>query len=181
MMITFNKYKIAVYYFSLFFFLCLISCNKDETTTSDTATVIKVIDGDTYKINFNGKAESVRLIGIDTPESRANIKAKKDARKSGESVKEITALGKQATQYVKSLIKPGDKIKIEFDVQDRDRYGRILGYVYLENGTFLNEKIIKDGYAQVMTVPPNVKYQDKFLAAQQNARSNNRGLWKENF
>jgi micrococcal nuclease len=178
------QYKNALKSYIGFFIIILVtfvSCNKNNEVTENTATIVKIIDGDTYKINYNGKTESVRLIGIDTPESRANQKAKRDAKKSGESLKQITALGKQATQYVKSIINPGDEVKIELDVQERDKYGRILGYVYLKNGTLLNEKIIRDGYAQVMTVPPNVKYQEKFLAAQQEARNNNRGLWKEEF
>lgn len=172
----FKKHLNITVYFSLILSFLVFSCNTNDTE-SNAATIVKIIDGDTYKVSYNGKTENIRLIGIDTPESRANSKAKKDAKKTGVNVKAITTLGKQATQYIKSLIEPGDQIKIEFDVQERDRYGRILGYVYLEDGTFLNEKIIREGYAQVMTVPPNVKYQDKFLIAQQEARDNNRGLW----
>lgn len=76
------------------------------------------------------------------------------------------------------LFKPGDKVKIEFDVRPRDLYGRLLGYVYLANGKMLNEEIIKAGYATVMTIPPNVKYQNRFLGAYKEARENKRGLWK---
>ncbi len=61
--------------------------------------------------------------------------------------------------------------------QERDRYGRLLGYVYLSNGKMLNEEIVKAGYANVMTIPPNVKYQDRFLKACQEAREKKRGLW----
>ncbi len=70
---------------------------------------------------------------------------------------------KNAKRYVESLVKPGDLITIEFDVQERDRHGRLLGYIYLSNGKMLNEEIVKAGYANVMTIPPNVKYQDRFL------------------
>ncbi len=86
-------------------------------------------------------------------------------------------MGKAATNYVKSIVKLGTDIEIEFDVQSRDKYGRLLGYVYL-NGEMLNEKIVGAGYASIMTIPPNVKYQERFLAAFREARENNRGLWK---
>jgi micrococcal nuclease len=88
-------------------------------------------------------------------------------------------MGKKATRYVKGLVKPGDLITIELDVQERDRYGRILGYVYLSNGKMLNEEIVKAGYAVIMTIPPNVKYKERFLKAYQEARKSKRGLWGE--
>ena len=88
-------------------------------------------------------------------------------------------MGKRATAYVESLVKPGDTITIEFDVQERDRYKRLLGYVYLSNGKMLNEEIVKAGYANVMTIPPDVKYKDRFLKAYKYARERKRGLWKE--
>ena len=87
-------------------------------------------------------------------------------------------MGKRATEYVESLVKPGDLITIEFDAQQRDRYGRLLGYVYFSNGKMLNEEIVRAGYANVMTIPPNVKYQDRFLRAYKEARKNKKGLWE---
>ena len=94
-----------------------------------SAKVLRVVDGDTLRVNYKGKEEGVRLIGIDAPESRPNKKAKNDAQRSGEDLKTITAMGKEATKYVKTLVKPGDTVKIEFDVEKRDKYGRLLGYV----------------------------------------------------
>jgi len=70
-------------------------------------------------------------------------------------------------------------ITLEFDVQERDRYGRLLGYVYLSNGKMLNEEIVKAGYANVMTIPPNVKYKDMFLKAYNYAMESKLGLWRE--
>jgi micrococcal nuclease len=139
--------------------------------------ILKVVDGDTLKIEHQGRIESIRLIGIDTPESRVNQKAKKDAARNQEDIKKIIGLGQEATRYVKRLVKPGETIKIEFDRQIRDKYGRLLGYVYLPNGKMLNEEIVKAGYANLMTYPPNVKYEDRFLRAYREARENNRGLW----
>ena len=142
------------------------------------AKVVKIVDGDTIKIEYTGLEENVRLIGIDTPESSKNSKAKKDAARSGQDIETIVAMGKAATNYVKSIVKLGTDIEIEFDVQSRDNYGRLLGYVYLQNGEMVNEKIVQAGYANIMTVPPNVKYQDRFLEVHREARENNRGLWK---
>lgn len=142
------------------------------------ATILRVIDGDTLKVEIQGQKESVRMIGIDTPESRRNKKAMKDAGRSGQDVETITAMGKEATSFVKGLVRKGDSVGIEFDVQQRDHYGRILGYVYLPDGVMLNEKIIGAGYAQPMTIPPNVKYQARFLKAYREAREKRRGLWQ---
>ena len=144
-----------------------------------TAKIISIIDGDTLKIDYKGLKESIRLIGIDTPESRINKKIKKDAKRSGKDVETIIAMGKKATEYVEGLVKAGGTVTIEFDVQERDRYKRLLGYVYLPNGNMLNEEIVKAGYASVMTIPPNVKYKDRFLIAYQEAREDKRGLWGE--
>lgn len=166
----------------IFFILILSSslCAKPQTKTQDqqTVTIIKIIDGDTLKIKYQGKDENVRLIGIDTPESKANKKAENDSKRSGQDIRTITALGKEATNYVKSLVKPGNTVRIEFDVQQRDRYGRLLGYIYLDNGKMLNEEVTRAGYATIMTVPPNVKYSERFLKAFREARENKRGLWK---
>jgi len=142
-----------------------------------TTTVTRIVDGDTLKVFYLEGEESIRLIGIDTPESRVNKKTKKDAKRSGQDIETIIAMGKRATEYVESLVKPGGLITIEFDVQERDRYKRLLGYVYLPNGNMLNEEIVKAGYASVMTIPPNVKYKDRFLIAYQEARKDKRGLW----
>ncbi|MFA5005554.1 MAG: thermonuclease family protein, partial [Candidatus Omnitrophota bacterium] len=72
----------------------------------------------------------------------------------------------------------GKKVKLEFDIERRDRYGRLLAYAYLEDGTFVNAEIIRQGYASLMTYPPNVKYADMFLKLYQEARVNKRGLWQ---
>lgn len=71
----------------------------------------------------------------------------------------------------------GKTVRREFDVGRRDRYRRLLAYVYLEDGTFVNAWLVREGFAQVMAIPPNVKYQDLFLKLQREAREENRGLW----
>ena len=144
----------------------------------ETVKILRVVDGDTLKINYKGKQESIRLIGIDAPESGVNPRAKREAQRTGEDMKTILAMGKEATQFVNTLVKLGDKVSIEFDVEKRDKYGRLLGYVYLSNGKMLNEEIVKSGYANLLTIPPNIKYQDRFVRAYREAMGNNRGLWK---
>lgn len=149
--------------------------------SSAPAKMVQVVDGDTIKIVLAGKVESVRLIGIDTPESKHNKKVKKDAARSGEDINAIIGMGKAATEFTKTLVKPGDLVNIEQDVQGRDRYGRILAYVYLKSGKMLNEEIVAAGYASVMTIPPDVRYQDRFLAAYRAAREAKCGLWASPF
>jgi micrococcal nuclease len=151
------------------------------TVMSETepVTVKRVVDGDTLKIIYQGQEESVRLIGIDTPESKRNKKARKDAGRSGKDVDAIAAMGKEAAKYVRTIVEEGDRATVEFDIQKRDKYRRLLGYVYLENGRMLNEEIVKAGYASPMTIPPNVKYKDRFLKLYREAREAKRGLFRE--
>jgi micrococcal nuclease len=136
--------------------------------------VSRVVDGDTLKLS---DGERVRLIGIDTPEVHYSDKLLRDANSSGKDAAAIQAMGQKASDFTKSLV-AGKKVRLEFDVKRRDRYGRLLAYVYLEDGTFVNAKIIEEGYAQVMTIPPNVKYSDLFLKLQREAREKGKGLWK---
>ena len=122
------------------------------------ARVTRVIDGDTIEIEHGPMKERVRYIGIDTPERGKPFY-------------------KEAKEYNEKLI--GDNlVTLKMDVQLRDKYGRLLAYVYLENEdrTFVNAKLVEDGCAQVMTVPPNVKYSDLFLKLQREAAQNEQGL-----
>ena len=154
------------------------SALESKTLNLPEATVDHVIDGDTIVVIFNGLKEHVRLIGIDTPESRMNHRVKIQERSLGDAEK-VIELGQKAKEFTKSLVKPGDKVYLEFDVQQRDRYGRLLAYVYLKDGRMLNKEIICNGYAMPLTVPPNVKYQEEFRKCYQYAREKGLGLWKE--
>lgn len=129
--------------------------------------VVSVTDGDTFEINYNGTKTKVRLIGIDTPES-VHPNSKKNNK-----------YGEEASKYTKSLLER-KTVKLEFDVSPQDKYGRLLAYVYLEDGEMLNEKLLKEGYAQVATYPPNVKYVENFKELQKEARENKVGFWAEN-
>jgi micrococcal nuclease len=155
--------------------LCIpaISCNSRSgkrlggQETSTYYSVTKVVDGDTFWIdNGTSEGEKIRLIGVDAPESR----------KTGK--KDIGYFGLEAKKYLTGLLDRA-KIRLEYDVGKKDRYGRTLAYVYLENGVFLNEELIKEGYAMVMTVPPNVKFAEHFVTLQAEARESKKGLWND--
>ena len=128
----------------------------------------RVVDGDTFwLINAKGQKEKIRFIGIDAPE----------AKNYGKKVKQY--YGKESTNFLTNYLK-GKKVRLEYDVQKYDQYGRTLAYVYLEDGTFLNEYLIKNGYAKVVTFPPNVKYHRQFVIAERYARQHQLGMWRNN-
>ena len=136
--------------------------------------VTRVVDGDTLVLENN---ERVRLIGIDTPEMHDSNKLNRDAQRSGQDIEAIKQLGRRSYEFTKKLVE-GKRVRLEFDVERYDKYKRILAYVYLLDGTFLNAEIVKQGYASLMTYPPNVKYADLFLKLYRQAREDQRGLWK---
>ena len=130
--------------------------------------VTKVVDGDTFWADDGSeKGVKIRLIGVDAPESRNVFKKKKGY------------YGEEAKTYLANML-DGQSVRLDYDVDSLDQYGRTLAYVYLTDGTFVNADLVKNGYAMVMTVPPNVKYVDEFVNHQQEARGNFRGLWKMN-
>ena len=143
-------------------------------------TVTTIIDGDTIGVDDDGHFQLVRFIGIDTPESRVNDKAIRDAKRTNKSLKTITILGQEASNHLKTILHKGDTVLLEFDVEKTDRFKkRWYAYVYNTDGIFLNEKMAKDGFAVSMTVPPNVRYRDIFSTAVADARLHERGLWSE--
>lgn len=128
--------------------------------------VTRIVDGDTFWIDDGSpKGLKIRLIGIDAPE----------ARNSGQKLKGF--FGEESTEYITSLI-GSRKVRLEYDVTRYDQYGRLLAYVYLDNGTFINAEMVKNGFATVMTFPPNVRYADTFVDLARKARKQNKGLWK---
>lgn len=163
----------------LLLLLVLSGCGEKGSAgqVGEYATVERITDGDTFSVIFNGRKEKIRLIGIDTPESRRNNRSEKQGKEENLDQETIVAMGKEAKKFISSLINKGDRVKLEFDAQERDRYGRFLCYVYLEDGRMLNEVIISEGYAYPLTIAPNVKYEEKFRAAFVYARENSKGLW----
>lgn len=138
--------------------------------------VKRVVDGDTLQLETG---EKVRLIGIDTPEMHESDKLYRDSQRTGQDTHTIQKMGRRAYEFTKKLVE-GRRVNLEFDLEKYDKYDRLLAYVYLkEEGTFVNAKIIQEGYGSLMSIPPNVKYTDLFLRLYQEARQNQRGLWKQ--
>ena len=139
----------------------------------ETAFVERVVDGDTLKLSDKRR---VRLLGIDTPELHYSDKLLRDSKRTHKDIKAIQELGAKAADFTRRLCE-GKTVRIETDVRKLDKYGRLLAYIYLEDGTFVNAKIVEEGYGQVMTIPPDVKYADYFLKLEREARKNGKGLW----
>jgi micrococcal nuclease len=123
-----------------------------------SATVTRHTDGDTFWLSGIGK---VRLIGVDTPEVFG----------------EQECFGREASAFVERTVPLGARVRYRLGVEERDRYGRALAYVWLRDGRFLNRLLVARGYAQPLTVPPNVEYADRFARAARRARVAGRGLW----
>lgn len=138
---------------------------EDPAQSSFAATtVVRIVDGDTVDIRPAVEGETrVRLIGVDTPETRDP-----DCGKQPYS--------DRATEFTRSRLQ-GQTVELEFDVEGTDPYGRLQAYVYPDEEEMFNETLLRGGYAQVATFPPNVKYVDRFLAAQDEARATGAGLW----
>jgi micrococcal nuclease len=121
--------------------------------------VKRVIDGDTILL---ATGEKVRYIGIDTPETKHPSKG-------------VEFYGREAAAFNKQLVE-GKWVTLEFDIERRDRYNRLLAYVYAD-GLFVNAALVEEGYAQIYTFPPNVKHAELFIRLQREARADERGLW----
>jgi micrococcal nuclease len=145
--------------------LALAGCDATGEPAADAgprgateARVTKHTDGDTLWLSGIGK---VRLIGVDTPEVFGGVEC----------------FGRRASAFVERTLPLGARVRYRLGVEERDRYGRALAYVWLADGRFLNRLLVTRGYAQPLTVPPNVEYEDVFVRASRRARDAGRGLW----
>ncbi len=126
--------------------------------------VVKVVDGDTIHVQVGSAREKVRYIGIDTPET-------KDPRKP------VQCFGQKASDLNAQLV-GGERVRLVRDVRARDRYGRLLAYVYrVRDDLFVNAELVRRGYAQPLSIPPDVRFADRFTALATAARERGRGLW----
>jgi endonuclease YncB( thermonuclease family) len=129
------------------------------TSAGELATVTRIIDGDTIEVTIDGQSYRVRYIGMDTPER-------------GQPFADL------ATEANRQLVE-GQSVRMVKDISETDRYGRLLRYVYLQDGTFVNAELVRQGYAQIATYPPDVQFQAHFLELQQQAREAAVGLWAD--
>jgi micrococcal nuclease len=125
--------------------------------------VVRIVDGDTIHVRIGARVEKVRYIGVNTPEVHHPSKGEEPG-------------GREAAEVNRTLV-AGRHVRLELDVRERDRYGRVLAYVWVGDH-MVNAELVRRGYAQVMTVPPNVRYQDLFIKLQRDAREAGRGLWR---
>ncbi len=131
-----------------------------------SAEVVEVIDGDTLDVRTAaGRVERVRLVGIDTPESVAPDRP-------------VECHGPEASAALGALLPPGTPVRLERDVEARDRFGRLLAYVFRQpDGLLVNEALAAAGAADVLAIPPNTAYDDRVAAAVAGARADGAGLW----
>jgi micrococcal nuclease len=155
--------------------VALPTCSSGGAATATTsippgavaanATIQRVVDGDTVVARFDHTTERVRLIGIDTPES---VKPNTP----------VQCYGKEASTFTASLLPVGTRVRIERDVEARDAYDRLLGYIVrADDGLFVNLEIVRQGYARPLTIAPNVAHVTDFVAAAQAAEAADIGLW----
>ena len=129
----------------------------EAAVAGETAVVTHIVDGDTIDVEINGQSFRVRYIGMDTPE-RGDL------------------FYNEATEVNRQLV-DGQTVTMVKDVSETDRYGRLLRYIYLEDGTFVNAELVRQGYAQVATFPPDVRFQETYLELEREARQAGYGLW----
>jgi micrococcal nuclease len=143
----------------------LLSCGGLRPTRSLTGKVTRVVDGDTVHVRLGGRDETVRYIGVDTPESV----------KPGTP---IQCFAEAASAYNRRLV-AGQAVTLRTDAESRDRFGRLLAYVYRRrDGLFVNAALVRDGYATILTIPPNVAHAVQLRRLERAARTARRGLWR---
>ena len=147
----------------------LASCSNSSPPPNGQPDLVKiadVIDGDTVDIDINGRTERVRLIGVNTPETK-------------HPTKPIECFGPEASAYLTQLLPKGTTVRIERDVEARDRYGRMLLYLYLgSNDLFINLDLVARGYGTPMSIEPNTFHRNDFVRAAAQAEAADVGLWK---
>ena len=132
--------------------------------TRREGSVVKVVDGDTIHVIVAGRRETVRYIGVDTPETKHPTKA-------------VQCYGTKAAEFNERLV-GSERVRLVRDVEERDRYGRLLAYVYrVRDGLFVNAELARLGYAQPLSIAPDVRHAARFAALARQAREDGRGLW----
>ena len=138
------------------------SVSRPRPVETEQTVVRRVSDGDTVVL-MDGRR--VRYIGMDTPELH-------------HPTKPVQYYAREAAEFNRRLVE-GKPVRLEFDLEKKDKYGRSLAYVYLADGTFVNAELVRQGYAHTMTIPPNVRHAEEFAQLQKEAREARRGLWNK--
>lgn len=152
---------------------------KKQPSQTQSCTLLAVTDGDTVLARCQDRSERVRLIGIDAPEITQSAHSERQAENLERSMDEIRQMGKAARAHLAAMIKVGETIELRQDNEARDRFGRLLAYVYGSKGEMLNSRMMDDGYAVPMTIKPNTTYHAQFEDLYARARRERRGLWSQ--
>ena len=146
--------------------LLLSSCSNESVSTSpNSATVKEVIDGDTIVLEVQNQTETVRLLGVDTPETVHPSKP-------------IECFGPEASAFTKATLAKGSTVKLLRDVEPRDRFQRLLVYLFLADGTLFNQLLIDRGFARTLSIEPNTAFASQFATYESNAKDRRVGLWQ---
>lgn len=164
---------------SLITFFGFSGCNKtiESNSGAEFYEVTKVSDGDTFEVFRYGKKEKIRLIGVDTPETKLNEKNYKLSKKHDINVDSLVRWGKNASSFLKQTLAPGTKVRLEFDKDSTDQYKRTLAYAYFQDGRMINRVIAESGYCFAVFYSPNYKYRSELEKAVENAKEKGLGIW----
>jgi micrococcal nuclease len=151
---------------AVFALISMVACTGGgESLPSGQGRVVRVVDGDTVIVRLGAVDEPVRLLGIDTPESVAPNRP-------------VECYGKEASKRTAALLPAGTRVRLERDVEPRDRFDRLLAYVVrVDDATFVNLALLEEGYAELLVIEPNHAHAVAFSAAASDARTAGRGLW----
>lgn len=142
----------------------LSSCGNSNISQPDLATIVSVVDGDTIVLSVQNQTETVRLLGIDTPETV-------------HPTRPIECFGPEASAFTKATLEKGSVVKLVRDVEPRDRYQRLLVYLFLADGTLFNQLLIDRGLARTLSIEPNTAFASQFASHESSARNRRVGLW----
>lgn len=146
--------------FLLYGWMARNASERNKPDENNSVYIEKIIDGDSVEASVRGKREQIRFIGIDAPELGQK------------------PWGKRAKKFLEDLISAsGWQARIEYDVENRDKHDRVLAYLWSRDNKLINDEVLRNGYAVLFTLPPNVKHIDRLRAAQVIARENKRGIW----
>lgn len=162
----------------IIFYLSVAVYSTGSLADSLSSKLLKIEDGDTIVVDFEGAESRIQLSSIDAPENIDNAKLKHDIKRTGLDAGALQVIGKAATEHLQSLLPLGSTVMINANMDEQDKYGRIPAIVTNFNGLQLNEKMVEDGYAAVLTrYPLDAEFKIRLQHKQSQARKAIRGLW----